>query len=74
MQRLSKRTATLASAEYWSAVAQAFVPVWLDAVQSPKCTRWEHRSPGANNKFRVRGSVNALRSPAQEPLATSRAC
>ncbi|GFH33538.1 hypothetical protein HaLaN_32926 [Haematococcus lacustris] len=28
--------AIVASAEYWSAVAQAFAPVWLDAVQSPK--------------------------------------
>ncbi|GFH06095.1 NFX1-type zinc finger-containing protein 1, partial [Haematococcus lacustris] len=28
--------AIVASAEYWLAVAQAFVPVWLDAVQSPK--------------------------------------
>ncbi|GFH23198.1 hypothetical protein HaLaN_20778, partial [Haematococcus lacustris] len=28
--------AIVACAEYWSAVAQAFAPVWLDAVQSPK--------------------------------------
>ncbi|GFH30061.1 hypothetical protein HaLaN_28841 [Haematococcus lacustris] len=33
--------AIAASAEYWLDGPQAFVPVWLNALQAPKCTRWD---------------------------------